>query len=289
MSGQTGSNAWRRRAGIALLAAGALLLAGCATGYRYVQPDAAGSGGYYTSDRAYSGAGYYDYYDTGPYYGGTSGWGYYNGSQPYAWVNGGFGGYGGWGYWPGINFGFGVSSVWNYPGYWGPWYASYPPLWWGCHYRHCGHYRTHSGGAEHAQYLGVMSLRPELPSSGTPSPQTARGVALPQDFGSRGAEHWARDRAGFDRERFVRAPVAMQGRVTRRPDAALAAPGYAPRPLATPAPARVPADFAQPRSDGYRAPPRATERQSFQPRPRAPETAPTPRPRDHQNPEIRRH
>jgi hypothetical protein len=301
MSRQSRPNAWPRHARLAWLAVGALLLTGCATGYRYVQPTASGSGGYYTSSGPYSGTGYYDDYGTGPYYAGTSGWGYYNGSPPYAWTYG-YGGYGGWGYWPGYwtggywggaGFGFGVSSVWNFPGYWGPWYTSYPPFWWGCHHRHCRNYRTNPGGAEHAQYLGVMSLRPSLPSSRTPSPQAARSVALPRDFGARGADHWMRERTAFDHERFVRAPVARQGRVMRHPNVAPAAVGYSPRPLASPPQARLPVDFAQPRNstyrEGYRAPPRAASRPSFQPRARVPEVAPAPRPRDSRDPDTRRH
>ena len=73
---------WARLARRILPGAGVLLLAGCATGYSFVQPDMAGSGSYYTGDGPYTGQGYYDYYATGPYYPGTSGWGYYNGTDP---------------------------------------------------------------------------------------------------------------------------------------------------------------------------------------------------------------
>lgn len=133
------------------LGAGILLLAGCATGYSFVQPDVAGSGGYYTGDGPYSGQGYYDYYGTGPYYPGTSGYGYYNGTWPYGGAYGyydpdyGYGGYGsGW------TFDLGISNVWNFPGYWGPWYTTVFPSGgcysWRCgsrHYRH-GHHHDHS-------------------------------------------------------------------------------------------------------------------------------------------------
>lgn len=288
MSGQSGTSGWSRRAGMALLVGCALLLAGCATGYRYVQPNA-GSGGYYTSSSVYSGAGYYDDYDTGPYFAGTSGWGYYNGSLPDAWVFGGYGAYGGWGYWPGINAGFGVSGIWNFPGYWGPWYSGSPPIWLGCHHRRCAHDQTNPGGIEHAQYLGVMSLRPSLPASGAPSLQTSRAVALPQDFGARGAAHWQRDRTAFEHARFVRAPAGTRGQATWRPEAALPAPEYSPRPLASPGQARSPVDFAQPRSNRYRASPRATAWPSSPPRARVPEVMPAPRPHDGHGPDIRRH
>src|SRR5690348_18474966 len=79
MRGTFSSKAWGRFARAVVLGAGALALAGCATGYAFVQPDVAGGGGYYTSDGPYSGQGYYDDYGTGPYYPGTSGYGYYNG------------------------------------------------------------------------------------------------------------------------------------------------------------------------------------------------------------------
>lgn len=130
---------WARLARRILPGAGVLLLAGCATGYSFVQPDMAGSGSYYTSDGPYTGQGYYDYYATGPYYPGTSGWGYYNGTWPYSNPYGWYGGYG-----SSLTFGFGISNVWGFPGYWGPWYASGYPAW-GCYscsgWRHRHHNR----------------------------------------------------------------------------------------------------------------------------------------------------
>lgn len=278
---------WSRVAAAATLAAGVLLLAGCATGYRMVQAAAAGAGSYYTSSAPYSGAGYYDAYGTGPYYSGTSSWGYYNGSYPYVSVFAGYGSYPAWGYWPW--FGFGISSVWNFPGYWGPWYSGYPSIWWGCRHRHCGHLGTHPHGVEAAQNLGVMSLRPALPSSALPTQAGSRTIMLPNDFRTRGADHWPRDGMAFDHERFVRAPDAMQRRIPPRAAAAPALPDVAPRPWAAPPQTRAPAEFAQPRSDGYRAQPRAAPRPSFQPRARAPEAAPAPHPRDNHSPDMRRH
>lgn len=121
-------NSWKAIRGTARLAifvAGALLLAGCATNYSFVQPDMAGGGGYYTSDGPYASQGYYDYYGTGPYYPATSGWGYYGGTWPYSDP---YGWYGNYGYGSSLTFGFGFSSVWGFPGYWGPWYSSN----WGC-------------------------------------------------------------------------------------------------------------------------------------------------------------
>jgi hypothetical protein len=115
-----------KAARLTALGAGILLLAGCATGYSFVQPDVAGGGGYYTSEGPYSGQGYYDDYGTGPYYSGTGGYGYYNGTWPY---DGAYGYYGpGYGYGPQWTFNVGISNVWNFRGYWGPWYTSGFPL-----------------------------------------------------------------------------------------------------------------------------------------------------------------
>ncbi|MGH8115215.1 MAG: hypothetical protein ACREPS_09225, partial [Rhodanobacteraceae bacterium] len=113
----------------AALGASVLLLAGCATGYSFVQPEVAGSGGYYTNPEPYTGQGYYDVYGTGPYYPGTSGWGYYNGTWPdssIGWFAGMYGDY-----WSPFLFNVGFSNVWGFPGYWGPWYSVNIPIW-GC-------------------------------------------------------------------------------------------------------------------------------------------------------------
>lgn len=138
---------WGLLARSAAVLAGTLVLAACAMGYSYVQPEAAGSGNYYTSDAPYTGQGYYDYYGTGPYYPGTSGWGYYNGTAPYAgsfgWFDGNFDDFG-----TPIFFNLGISDVWGFPGYWGPWYSIDFPLWgcwngcWRHHHRH-DHWRGH--------------------------------------------------------------------------------------------------------------------------------------------------
>jgi len=81
MRGTFSSKAWGRVARAVALGAGALVLAGCATGHAFVQPYVAGGGGYYTSDGPYSGQGYYGY----P---GTGGYGYYNGTWPYSYPYG---------------------------------------------------------------------------------------------------------------------------------------------------------------------------------------------------------
>lgn len=140
-----------RGARLAAIGAGILLLAGCATGYSFVQPEVAGSGGYYTSAGPYSGQGYYDYYGTGPYYPGTGGYGYYDGTWPYGGAYGYYPGY--YGYGPQWSFNLGISNAWNFPGYWGPWYSTGFPLGgcysWRCGSRHYGHdhHRDHDSGS----------------------------------------------------------------------------------------------------------------------------------------------
>src|SRR5690348_9487751 len=134
--GKTRQNrAVARAARLIALGGGILLLAGCATGYSFVQPDVAGSGGYNTGESPYSGQGYYDYYGTGPYYSGTSGYGYYSGAWPY--YGGACDPYGYGGYGSGWMFGLGISNVWNFPGYWGPWYTTVFPSG-GCYSWRCG-------------------------------------------------------------------------------------------------------------------------------------------------------
>ena len=68
---------------LAALGAAALLLAGCATGYTFVQPDAAG-GGYYTGTGAYPSSGYYynDDYGADAWFPGYAGFGY----DPYFYI-----------------------------------------------------------------------------------------------------------------------------------------------------------------------------------------------------------
>ncbi|HEX5489095.1 MAG TPA: hypothetical protein VFX04_08120 [Rhodanobacteraceae bacterium] len=136
---------------MAAVGAGILLLAGCATGYSFVQPEGAGSGGYYTSEAPYSGQGYYDYYGTGPYYPGTSGWGYYNGTWPYGGAYGYYDpGYGYGAYGPQWTFNLGFSNVWNFPGYWGPWYTTGGCYsWCGSHHHGHGHHHDHDSGSWH--------------------------------------------------------------------------------------------------------------------------------------------
>lgn len=261
-----------------------VLLAGCASDYRLVRPDGTTAGSYYTSTGPYASRGYYDYYGTGPYYAQTSGWGYYNGTAPYV---GPFG-YGGWydnGYWPGFTIGPGFSSVWNFPGYWGPWYSGHATYPWWCGQRRCHHRRDDSHGADDPQNLGVVSVRPTLPSN-APIPQTTRKLALPHDFGVRNANR--REPVRFNNNtRFVRAPV---DRLTApRPGNIRSTPIRALQPRSGHTRQPLPMAVTQPHSDGFRPAPQRAPRPSFQPHASAPERVATPRPRDGRDNDSRRH
>lgn len=252
MSGTSFSGTWGRLVRCAVVLAGAVALAGCATEYAYVQPDAAGSGGYYTSDNAYNGQGYYDWYGTGPYYPGTSGWGYYNGTAPYAgafgWFDGGYYGFG-----SPFFFNLGLSNVWGFPGYWGPWYSIDFPVWgcWdGCwrHRRH-GHWR-HDRGHGHADPDPHGSVVAHLsPPPGLKFERTAVSPRWRRD-GIRPAMHFAGRRpfasASFAPHDLVRAPVRRRivvprfdpmpaGRPAFQAPVMAAMPRFAPRRSAAPA------------------------------------------------------
>jgi hypothetical protein len=242
------------------LGAGVLTLAGCATGYSFVQPDVAGSGGYYTGDVPYPGQGYYDDYGTGPYYPGTSGYGYYNGTSPYSYSFGGF--YGDYGYWPSFTFGLGISDVWNFPGYWGPWYSTSVPNW-GCG-RGCRHDRHHHHSHhDHHDPVAAVPPRPWLKPDHAPVPPRRGRDFAPRDaMPERPMERFATRRplpsAAFaphdpgrspvDRgaaERFMARPVAMPhgwagSGFTNRPTIPVAARqdfhAAPPRPISRPAP-----------------------------------------------------
>lgn len=246
--------AMAHNARLALLGAGVLLLAGCATGYSFVQPDVAGSGSYYTGDGPYSGSGYYDYYGTGPYYPGTSGYGYYNGSWPYS---GAFGYYGpGYGYGSQWIFNLGVSNVWNFPGYWGPWYATGFPSW-GCYSWRCGSHRHHHHGSGSWRH---DDTRPPAAAPTSPRPG--------QDFTAR--RERTREITAWRHDHFVRSPRqgltgSFAGTPALPPRIAAPAPrgtsfaSMEARPVA--APARMPTPQAVSRA------PRAAPPPSFRPAP----------------------
>lgn len=211
MRGTFSSQAWGRLARAVALGAGALALAGCATGYAFVQPDVAGGGGYYTSDGPYWGQGYDEYYGTGPYYPGTGGYGYYNGTSPYADPFGWYGGYGSYGYWPSFtSFNLGISNVWNFPGYWRPWYS----MGWGCARRDCGHHGRHHHHHDHDP-VASGSPRPWLKPDHPPVPPNSRREDLAVPAPARSMERFANRRplpsARFAPHDFARGPTHRIG------------------------------------------------------------------------------
>lgn len=271
------------RCGARLLALGAagLLLAGCATGYALVQPDVAGAGAYYSGnaypgtyygDNAYTGAGYYDVWGTGPYYPGTAGFGYYNGTWPYG---GALGWYGvGFGYASPFAFNLGFSNVWNFPGYWGPWYTPGVAVWdcrWRCDRRRGHYWRQHAGHGVHAWrghgWNGHAWTRGE----------TASAPMRPwQRAGANGAPMRS---AGFATRTLVEAPRPDARQPRARFDAPPPAwPAWRMRPMARDFAEGTPR-FARP---GMQAMPRLAPRPAFRDAPRfAPAPAfraPAPRP-----------
>lgn len=153
MSRTSPSAALRRGLRCALLCAAVIALAGCATGYDLVQPQASGSGSYYTGAGPY-GSGYVagSYYPDAGVYG-------YSSLQPYFFTSAfdfdfGFPGAFGWGY----PWGYGFGNLWpaSFGGPWGfgytvPWYSvGIPPVWGACRWR-CGrHHRRHGQNWDHA-------------------------------------------------------------------------------------------------------------------------------------------
>jgi hypothetical protein len=185
-------------------------LAGCATGYTLVQPAAAGSGAYYAGAGAYPGQGFYDSYGSGPYYPDAAGWGYYDGTSPYWSLSGGYGGF--YGDWPTFGFNLGISGIWGFPGYWGPWYSTGLSLW-PCRHRGCSHRHDHHhhGRRDH---LASTSPRPRVNANlpATP-PRWARAErTTPPAMPSRPRERMSRQwhsvaSASFAPHDFARGPV----------------------------------------------------------------------------------
>lgn len=225
------------------------LLAGCVAPYAYVQPTVS-SGGYYTGSEPYTGTGYYDYYGTGPYYPGTSGWGYYNGSFPYG---GGFGYFGGYGTWPAF-FDISFSNVWDFPGYWGPWYTTTLPLVWDCDHR-CDRRRHSHHDADHDHDAWRTTRRPWL--------HRDRPRVSPLAHASRIYRHDADlaippavRAAAFAHDRFVHAPIGriIQPGLREAP----MRPMGAPRRAAFREPLRAVRMQRSPTPQSFRAMPRAT-------------------------------
>lgn len=227
---------------VAAAGAALFLLAGCATGYSFVQPDVAGSGGYYTGEAPYSGQGYYDEY-------GAEGYGYYGGTLPYAYYGPGY-----YGYAPSWSLGFGISSAWNFRGYWGPWYsAGFAGCYsWRCgsHQHRHGHHRDHDHDSRHWRH-------DEGPSSDVAAAIGERDLS--------GARMRAMELNAWRRDHYVRAPrqgftgsfagipadprpmirpMPAAGSVAGRPVAPAAAPRGWPAPTAFSRVPRAPAPAA---------------------------------------------
>lgn len=247
MRGMFRSKAWGRLVRVAALGAGVLVLAGCATGYVFVQPDATGSGGYYTSDDVYAGQGYYDYYgyDTGPY-AGAFGW---------------YGGY--YGYGSPFFFNLGISNFWGFPGYWNPWYSLDFPVWVcrdGCrhHHRH-GHWQDGGWNGHDPHGSVIAHLSPPLgirPEHAPVPPGWHRGPA-PRIEGF--ANRRPLDSASFAPHEFARTPIRLPAASPRAMEMP-AGPAYFPSnrqaPMAGMRPAESPrASMAMPRA--FSAPPAA--------------------------------
>ncbi|TAM96294.1 MAG: hypothetical protein EPN40_09100 [Rhodanobacteraceae bacterium] len=178
-----------------------------------MQPDAAGSGGYYTSDDAYAGQGYYGYYGTGPY-AGAFGW---------------YGGY--YGYGSPFFFNLGTSNFWGFPGYWDPWYSLDFPVWVcrdGCRYHHRHGHWQHSGWNGHDPHGSVIAhLSPPpgiRPEHALVTPGRHNGSARPiGDLANRRPL----DSASFAPHDFARTPVRLPA-VSPRAMEMPAGPAYLP-------------------------------------------------------------
>lgn len=249
------SKAWGRLVPVAALVAGVLALAGCATGYAFVQPDTTGSGGYYTSDGPYPGQGY----GIIPYYPGPDGFGYYD-----------FGGFGyDTVYGPSFAFGLGFGSAcgWTCAGFYGgmPWY--YPgfgyPYALGWYRTGHGHHRRHRGG--HDRVAGTTSgRRPTTDHAPVPfaGPRPVEALAQPVEAL---ANRRALDSASFAPHDFVRTPIRLPA-ASPRAMGMPAGPAYLPStpeaPLvgrmpggSRPTPMRAPRGFSMPPPAVGAAPP----------------------------------
>ena len=227
------SKAWDRLARIVAVVAGALALAGCATGYSFVQPDAGGAGNYYTSNGPYQAPAYY-YDDTVGAY------------DPYS-VGFGYGSF----YGPSFTFGLGLGSVcgWSCGGYYGgwPWYYG------GAGYygrRHHGHHHHHDDpvASSPSPHPWLHPDHPRIPPSRLAS-DALPPIAVPARPMEGFANRRRLDSASFAPRGNVR--MAQPARIPDRPAyAAPQPPGFAERPFGTAAPH----DFARPAVQAPAAP-----------------------------------
>jgi hypothetical protein len=212
---------------ITLLAAGVLALAGCASGYSFVQPDTAGAGDYYTSGGPYPAPGHY--YDDTAY-------------DPY---DAGFG-YGGL-YGPSFAFGLGFGNVcgWSCGDYYGgwPWYyggVAYHGKRWHHGHRHGDHGDSVASGASPHPW--------RRPDHATVPPNTgARGTTPPIALPEQPMEGVANRRV-LDSASFAPRGTGRMPRLNAVPDppASMASrlPAFADRPM--PVRTEAPRVFSRP-------------------------------------------
>jgi hypothetical protein len=207
---------------VAVLAAGVLALAGCATGYSFVQPDTRGAGSYYTGDAAYpapaydDGDGAYDSYDAAFGYGSLYG--------------------------PSFTFGLGFGSPcgWSCAGYYGGWPWYYGPVGYDGHRHHGHHHHVDPvvSGPSPRPWLG-----PDHPR--VPPRPIARGATPPIAVPERPMERLANRRV------LESASFAPHGidRVSQRaalPDRASYMAPQSPAFIDRPMPTAAPHDFVRP-------------------------------------------
>ncbi|MBU6476858.1 MAG: hypothetical protein KGQ32_02890 [Xanthomonadaceae bacterium] len=227
-----------RHVRITVLAAGMLALAGCATGYTFMQPGGTGAGGYYTSDGPYPAPGYY----------------YDDGLGAYDALGASFG-YGSL-YGPSLTFGLGFGSAcgWSCAGY----YDGWPWYYGGAGYHR---WRRHQGRHHHGDPVATApSPRPWLhpDHARVPPPNGTRGAAPPIAVPAPSLEGLASRRslqsASFVPRGADGLPRPAAGLPERPATMAPQPPAFVGRPM--PMRAATPHDFARPAAPLF-APPRA--------------------------------
>lgn len=197
-----------RLARIILLAAGVLALAGCATGYSFVQPGTADAGAYYAGDGSYTAPGYY----------------YDDGIGAYDLYDTGYGGL----YAPPFTFGLGFGSAcgWSCAGYYGGWPWYYGGATHGRR-RHHGHHHPVATAPSPRPWL-----RPDHPR--VPPRGVARGATAPIAVPERPTEAFA-SRRRLESASFAPRGIARMPRPANIPDrptyAAPQPPAFAERPI----------------------------------------------------------
>lgn len=221
---------------VTMLAAGMLALAGCATGYSFVQPGATGAGSYYTSDGPYPVAGY-DYDDgVGAYdpYGSAFGYGSYGPSFTF-------------------DLGFGSICGWSCAGYYGGWPWSYGGAGyygWRRHGRHHHHDDPVASGTSPRPWLNPDHAR-------VPPPSGMRAATPPIAVPERPMEERA-NRRPLESAAFAPHGIDRMPRPVNIPDrpayTAPQPPAFVERPM--PMRSETPHDFARPAAPVF-APARA--------------------------------